>query len=40
MAECKCLIATWIEPDEAVAWYKKPLHGVLHKGVSAADEKT
>ena len=34
MAECKCLIATWKEPDEAAAWYEKPLHGAWHKGVS------
>ena len=27
MAECKCLIAAWKEPDEAAAWYEKPLHG-------------
>ena len=27
MAECKRLVATWKEPDEAAAWYEKPLHG-------------
>ena len=27
MAECKRLIATSKEPDEAAAWYEKPLHG-------------
>ena len=34
MAECKRLIAIWKEPDEAAAWYEKPLHGAWHKGVS------
>ena len=34
MTECKCLIATWKKPDEAAAWYEKPLHGAWHKGVS------
>ena len=34
MAKCKRLIATWKEPDEAAAWYEKPLHGTWHKGVS------
>ena len=34
MAECKHLIATWKEPDEAAAWYEKPLYGAWHKGVS------
>ena len=34
MAECKRLMATWKEPDEAAAWYEKPLHGAWHKGVS------
>ena len=33
MAEFKRLIAIWKEPDEAVAWYEKPLHGAWHKGV-------
>ena len=32
-AEFKRLIAIWKEPDEAVAWYEKPLHGAWHKGV-------
>ena len=27
-------IATGKEPDEAVAWYEKPLHGAWHQGVS------
>ena len=30
----QALIATWKEPDEAAAWYEKPLHGAWHKGVS------
>ena len=34
MAECKRLIATWKEPDEAAAWYERLLHGVWHKSVS------
>ena len=34
MAECKCFIATWKEPDEAAAWYERLLHGVWHKSVS------
>ena len=34
MAECKRFLATWKKPDEAAAWYKKPLHGARHKGVS------
>ena len=34
MAECKRIIATWKEPDEAAAWYEKPLHGAWHKSVS------
>ena len=33
MAECKCLIATWKEPNEAAAWYEKPLHGTWNRGV-------
>ena len=27
MAECNHLIAIWKKPDEAAAWYDKPLHG-------------
>ena len=34
VVECKRLIATWKEPDEAGVWYEKPLHGAWHKGVS------
>ena len=34
MAECKRLIATWKDPDEATAWYEKHLKGAWHKGVS------
>ena len=33
MAECKHLIANWKPPDEN-AWYKRPLHGEWHRGVS------
>ena len=33
IAECKHLIATWKEPDEAAVWYEKPLHGAWHKCV-------
>ena len=40
MAECKRLIAIWKEPDEAAAWYKKPLHGAWHKGVSEVADMT
>ena len=34
MTECKSLIATWGEPDEAAARYEKSLYGVWHKDVS------
>ena len=34
MAQCKHLIATRKEPDEAATWYEKLLHGTWHKGVS------
>ena len=34
MEECKRLITTWREPEEAAAWYEKPLHGAWHKAVS------
>ena len=34
MAECRHLIATCKESDEAAAWYEKPLHGTWNKGVS------
>ena len=34
MAEYKRSIATWKEPDEAAAWYEKPLHGAWHKDVA------
>ena len=40
MAECKHLIATWKEPDEAAAWYEKPLYGAWHKGVSEVADLT
>ena len=40
MAECKRLIATWKEPDEAASWYEKPLHGASHKGVSEVADMT
>ena len=40
MAECKRLIAIWKEPDEAAAWYEKPLHGAWHKGVSEVADMT
>ena len=40
MAECKRLIATWKESDEAAAWYEKPLHGAWHKGVSEVADMT
>ena len=40
MAECKHLIAIWEEPDEAAAWYEKPLHGARHKGVSEVADMT
>ena len=40
MAECKRLIAIWKEPDEAGAWYEKPLHGAWHKGVSEVADMT
>ena len=34
MADCECLTATWKNPDEAAAWYEKPLQDALHKSVS------
>ena len=40
MAECKCLIAIWKDPDEAAALYEKPLHGAWQKGVSEVAEMT
>ena len=40
MAECRHLIATWKKSDEAAAWYKKPLHGAWHKGVSEVADMT
>ena len=40
MAEWKHLVATWKEPDEAAAWYEKPLHGAWHKGVSEVADIT
>ena len=38
MAECKRLIAIWKDPDEAAAWYEKPLHGAWQKSVSEVAE--
>ena len=40
MAECKRLIAIRKEPDEAAAWYEKPLHGAWHKGLSEVADMT
>ena len=40
MAECKLLIATWKEQDEAAAWYDKPLNRAWHKGVSEVTDRT
>ena len=40
MAEFKRLIATWQEPDEAAAWFEKPLHGACHKAVSEVTDMT
>ena len=34
MAECKHLIATWKEQDEAAVWYEKRLQNAWQRGVS------
>ena len=34
IAECKRLIATQKNPDEAAAWHQKPPHGAWHRGES------
>ena len=40
MTKCKRLIAIWKKPDEATAWYQKPLHGAWYKGVSEVANMT
>ena len=40
MAKCKRLIETWKKPDEAAAWYEKPLHGTWHNSVSEVADMT
>ena len=34
MLHFSAILTTWKEPDEAAAWYEKPLHCAWHKGVS------